>query len=159
MFYTCMDLPSDISKLIEIEEFTDSIMHDCHLAECLRGRIALPLTEAVKNAIVHGNRADSSKKVCIICQQEAEKITFSVSDEGNGFSYREYMDGGKTAHTHGLAVMRSLCDELSFQNNGSTVVFRMHVPARQASPKHSAAFEKTSMMRPDFIVSNHESKH
>lgn len=141
MFNTCINIPSDISKMIEIEEFIDNLMQDCQLPESLRGRMTLPLTEAVKNAIVHGNKADCSKKVRIICQQEAKKITFSVSDEGKGFDYREYIDGGKSAETHGLAVMCALSDELAFQNNGSTVVFRLHIPVQQQLPKHSLQFE------------------
>lgn len=160
MFYTCIDFPSSISKIIEIEEFTDTIMHDCNIAENLRARIALPLTEAVKNAITHGNKADQRKKVRIICQQEAEKITFSISDEGHGFRYEDYLNEGKTANTHGLAIMRSLCDELVFQNNGSTVVFRMHLPVKQMVQKHAKAFENIKKEAfSEHISKKHEPTH
>ena len=159
MFNTCINIPSDISKLIEIEEFIDSIMQDCNLPENLRGRITLPLMEAVRNAITHGNGNDSCKTVRIICQQEAQKITFSILDEGKGFNARELLSEGKTANTHGLAVLRSLCDEMAFQNDGSTLVFRLHIPVKQEFPNHSMPFESIKKLHPEIYTDNHGSKH
>lgn len=159
MFNTCINISSDFSKLIEIEEFIDNIMHDCNLPENLRGRITLPLMEAVKNAITHGNKTDSSKTVRIICQQEAQNITFSVSDEGNGYDAQKYIDEGKTVNTYGLTILRSLCDEMNFQNNGNTVVFRLNIPIKQDIAKHFMPFENIKEMHPETQISNHASKH
>lgn len=159
MFNTCINIPSDFSKLIEIEGFIDSIMQDCKLPENLRGRITLPLMEAVRNAIIHGNGNDSRKTVRIICQQEAQKITFSISDEGIGFNARELLSEGKTADTHGLSVLRSLCDEMAFQNDGSTLVFRLHIPVKQEFPNHSMPFESIKKLHPEIYTDNHGSKH
>ncbi|MEZ4891471.1 MAG: ATP-binding protein [Saprospiraceae bacterium] len=50
------------------------------------------LTEAVTNAILHGNGSDEAKHVSISCQHEKDSISVLVSDEGPGFDPAEVPD-------------------------------------------------------------------
>ena len=136
MFYTRIEIPSDISNLLEIEGFIDSIMSDCSLPEHYRGIVSLPVMEAVRNAIVHGNGNDHRKKVRVTCQQKREKLLFSVSDEGNGFPFEQTIGNMTTAKTHGLSVIRSLCEEICFQQNGTVIAFSIPVPVQKKAPMH-----------------------
>ena len=137
MFHTSVEIVSDLSKISEGEEFIDSIMEECHMEATYRGILCTPLCEAVKNAIIHGNRMDRHKKVRILCQQDHGQWTFAVSDEGKGFSYENFTQQRITALSHGLSIIRTLCEEVTFQNNGSTIVFRMLLPKpkQEAAPK------------------------
>ena len=136
MFCTRVASPSDISKTIEIEEFIDCIMADCSLNEQYRGILSVPLMEAVRNAIVHGNGNDRRKRVRIVCQQEQDKLVFSVADEGNGFRFAECRERGQHLQTHGLSTIFSLCDEVRFQQNGSVIAFSIPIRTRQPLPQH-----------------------
>lgn len=132
MYYTRVTLPSDIAKTHELEEFIDSIMGDCHLPEQYRGIVSLPLMEAVCNGIRHGNRNQPDSHISIQCQQEDEKITFSVSDEGQGFPYQDFIENGTYLKSHGLSSIMSLCEEVRFLNKGATICFSIPLPSAAA---------------------------
>lgn len=136
MFCTRVEIPSDISKLIEVEDFIECIMADCSLQEQYRGVLSVPLMEAVRNAIVHGNGNDKRKKVRIACQQEQDKLVFSVADEGNGFPFNTYKENGRHLETHGLSAIFAICEEVRFQQNGSVIAFTIPIRTRQPVPQH-----------------------
>ena len=88
--------------------------------------ILISLTEAVNNAILHGNNADESKTVEISMEGKSSGVAISVTDEGKGFDPNEIPDptapenieccGGR-----GVFIMSRLADKITFENNGSTV--------------------------------------
>ena len=45
----------------------------------------ISLTEAVNNAIKHGNRFDDKKKILVSYRKKPHQILFIISDEGSGF--------------------------------------------------------------------------
>lgn len=88
--------------------------------------ILISLTEAVNNAIIHGNKADESKKVKIECEEETTGLTFTISDEGNGFNPKEvpdptHEDNLECCGGRGVFIMSQLADKVFFKNNGSRV--------------------------------------
>ena len=141
MFYSRIELSSDISKLIEVEKFIDFIMSDCSLPEQYRGLLAAPMMEAAKNAIVHGNGNDSRKKIQILCRQQRDKLVITVADEGKGFPYEQYHQSGQHLRTDGLSVIHAICNDVEFQQNGSVIVFSVPVPIRQKLPQHTIKFD------------------
>lgn len=88
--------------------------------------ILISLTEAVNNAIIHGNCNDQGKCVDIMCTYQQSKLTFTISDEGSGFDpnavknplAEENIDceGGR-----GVFIMKTLSDQVKYTNDGSTV--------------------------------------
>ena len=91
--------------------------------------ILVSLTEAVHNAIMHGNKYDTNKKVSIQVNQIEKGIRILVSDEGEGFDPNKLANplakenitscGGR-----GVFIIKHLSDSCSFQNNGRTVNFQ-----------------------------------
>ena len=152
MFYTTTEIPSDLSKISEIESFVRCIMQNCKMDMQYFGILCTPLIEAVKNAIIHGNHNDIHKKVKILCQQENEKWTFSVKDEGIGFSYEEYQKQRILGLSHGLSIISTLCDEIEFQNNGSTIIFTIQLPRlKQEVPQREWAHEVIKQYLPQLV--------
>lgn len=47
--------------------------------------VQLALEEAIANAVEHGNRRDSAKKVDVSAEISVERVLLSVRDEGEGF--------------------------------------------------------------------------
>jgi serine/threonine-protein kinase RsbW len=119
-------IPSIPSQISEVESYLNRIIEKLKIDTERYPDILISLTEAVNNAIIHGNKGDQKKVVKIEMQEEHKTIKFIVSDEGLGFSIDNIPDptcaenieccGGR-----GVLIMSSLCDEINFQNNGSTV--------------------------------------
>ncbi len=115
--------PCQISKL---DDYVRQIMIACRIKEELYPNILISLTEAVNNAIIHGNKKDETKFVKIECQEHQKSIVLRIVDEGKGFNLTALKDplsperiemcGGR-----GVLIMNELCDKVQYQNNGSTV--------------------------------------
>lgn len=129
MFYTELVIKSDLNKLVEVEQFIESLMSDFSIKEDYMGILSIPMLEAVKNAIIHGNKSDVSKEVTITCQISNKDIVFSVSDEGNGFDYTKYLTVDfENRTTNGLTMIELLANKLEFLNNGSTISYTIDIP-------------------------------
>src|SRR3989339_513107 len=88
--------------------------------------VHLALEEALVNAINHGNRMDSQKKVVIGYSVGQDMAEISVADQGNGFDPRHvpdprcgenlYKAGGR-----GLFLIQSYMDEVDFNEKGNCI--------------------------------------
>lgn len=88
--------------------------------------VHLALEEAFINAVRHGNKMDPAKGVRIDYLVEADKITVSVTDEGNGFDLGAVPDPryGENLYKpegRGLFLMHSYMDEIEFDERGNSV--------------------------------------
>ena len=109
-----------VEKLIEDLREEHSIHEDCF------GNILVAVTEAVNNAIQHGNQFDPSKKVNITYEVEGDNLMFSVQDEGPGFDYYNLPDPTAPENLEkptgrGIFLMKHLADQVIFSDNGKTV--------------------------------------
>jgi serine/threonine-protein kinase RsbW len=94
-----------------------------------QGNILISLTEAVTNAIVHGNCEEEAKTVQVRLRKEKNCLAVRVSDEGHGFDFESLPDPTRPDHLcecggRGVYLMRQLSDQVSFYDNGSTVEMR-----------------------------------
>ena len=121
-------LQSSLSSISRIEPYVNQIVSDFGINDEIYGNILIALTEAVNNAILHGNKEDKSKKVTInlVNNHQKKQLIFQISDDGSGFNHSQLPDptapenilklGGR-----GVFLMRQLSDEVEFMDNGSTV--------------------------------------
>ena len=115
--------PSNISCL---EGYLAEVMNEFKLGSDLYANMLISLTEAVNNAIIHGNGCDDKKFVHIFLEKQPDRVSFRVCDEGKGFDPDAIPDptteenickeGGR-----GVFLIKQLCDRVDFNNNGSTV--------------------------------------
>lgn len=90
------------------------------------GEILVSLTEAITNAVRHGNKFDASKHVAVEFVGDESRLYFRVSDEGNGFDYNAVPDPTSpenilTCGGRGVHIMKALADELNYSDSGRTV--------------------------------------
>jgi serine/threonine-protein kinase RsbW len=121
-----IEIPSLAENIRMIESFIDNAKEKYHLNDDIYGNIMIAVTEAVNNAIKHGNRNDSSKNVALSLSLAEGLIKFKVEDEGSGFDYHNLPDpttadnlekpGGR-----GIFLMKHLADEVEFADNGKVV--------------------------------------
>ncbi len=127
-----LTLPSHPQNVSQVEPYVHNVAECYNLSEDLHGNILVSLTEAVTNAIVHGNGGDYKKQVSISVHKHDSDLSFKVSDEGPGFdpntvpdpTAEDYLErcGGR-----GLFLMRHLSDECRFLRGGRTVEMRFRI--------------------------------
>jgi len=121
-----IDIPSVPNNISLVEKLVDDICENLGIKENKYGNILIAITEAVNNAIVHGNKKDSNKTTSITCSHKDNKILFSISDEGSGFDFENVPDPTDPNNIEkpkgrGIFLMSHLSDEISFEENGTRV--------------------------------------
>ena len=122
-----LTLTSNLTNITIVERFVEEICEHYNLNNTYFGNILLTLTEAFKNAVIHGNQNDSNKKVTILFDAGQKGLSFVISDEGEGFDYDsipspvDAEDDAEAEKGRGLFLIRSLTDDVKFTDNGRTV--------------------------------------
>ncbi|MBK9761510.1 MAG: ATP-binding protein [Flavobacteriales bacterium] len=121
-----IEFPAKAENIALAEKLIDDACQKHGVHESHYGNILIALTEAVNNAIHHGNRLDPAKSVSLGYQEKGDKIVFVVSDEGPGFDFEHLPDPTdpqniEKPHGRGVFLMRALADSVEFSDNGSTV--------------------------------------
>lgn len=121
-----IEIGSDINNIPEVESLIDKVCEDLSLNEDHYGNILIAVTEAVNNAIIHGNKSELVKSVTVDVVQENGSVVFSVLDQGNGFDYENLPDPTAPENIEkpdgrGIFLMKNLSDEVKFELNGSKV--------------------------------------
>ena len=121
-----ISIPSEIDNIVKVENFIEIFMENFNLPSELLGRISLSLIETVNNSVLHGNKRDVNKMVDIVVQKIGNQFKVTVSDEGKGFDYIKVpnptlLDSMGESVGRGLFLMKSLSDNLIFENNGASV--------------------------------------
>jgi len=127
-----IEVPSLSENIRIIESFIDNAKEKYRFDDDIYGNIMIAVTEAVNNAIRHGNKNDSSKNVTISLSFEDGLIKFKISDEGNGFDYHNLPDptapeniekpGGR-----GIFLMKHLSDEVTIKDKGRVVELNFYI--------------------------------
>lgn len=121
---------SDTSNLVEVEQFIEYVFDQFELSKDIFFRCLLSVKEAVTNSIVHGNKSDIRKEICIKAYRCNKFLYIKVMDEGEGFDFTTVqdptrpefltMEGGR-----GLFFMKNMCDAITFREKGNIVEFRI----------------------------------
>lgn len=116
-----------------VEKVIDDLKGEFDIHEDAYGNILVAVTEAVNNAIAHGNGSDPSKKVNITYEVDGDRISFVISDEGKGFDYYNLPDPTAPENLEkptgrGVFLMKHLADQVIFSENGRVVemYFKTH---------------------------------
>ena len=140
MFYSQLVLQSDFSKMGEVDAFLESIMQHFGIKEEFLGVMSVPLIECVKNGITHGNKMDENKKIVVDFQVKESKLSFTVTDEGQGFDFETILNQQeKNSEKSGLFIVAQLAEEVEFLKNGSRVSYKINVPFSANSPADRTA--------------------
>jgi serine/threonine-protein kinase RsbW len=88
--------------------------------------IKLALEEGLNNAICHGNRRDSQRKVKIAYEVTPEQTVITISDEGAGFNPSVVPDPTADENLEkpsgrGIMLMRAYMDEVQYSPAGNEV--------------------------------------
>ncbi|MBP1678180.1 MAG: anti-sigma regulatory factor [Bacteroidetes bacterium] len=114
-----LTLSSKPKNIGRVEGFLKKIDRTAHLDEIQEHKLMIALTEAVNNAILHGNRSNEEKKVRVVCEVQEDGVLFTVTDEGKGFRPDTVANPLKEENLlkesgRGIFLMRTLLDRVEF---------------------------------------------
>lgn len=129
-----ISISSKAENIILVEKMIDSVCSSFNINEDFYGNILVALTEAVNNAIYHGNQSNPNKHIEISFKASPDLVSFIVKDEGSGFSYSNLPDPTNPENIEkpngrGVFLMRNLADNVSFEENGSKVTLDFKIGA------------------------------
>jgi serine/threonine-protein kinase RsbW len=112
-------IPSSLDYLPKVDEYVEGKLRKLRVDENKLANIAISVTEAVTNAVVHGNKNDLKKKVFIKLKADSSRVEITVEDEGNGFdpeSIQSPIEEGNLLKEvgRGIFILKSLMDKVDF---------------------------------------------
>src|SRR5271165_7055056 len=145
------------SRVANISPFVDQLMRfmrllfdkfrDADGSEALE----IALTEALANAVFHGNHESPDKNVVVICRCAMDgEVSITVRDEGEGFNSRSLPDPTDLKclplnRGRGIYLMQALMDEVCFEEGGRVVQMRKRLGGLVSrSSRHTTDAPKTA---------------
>lgn len=127
-----LNFDSKADNIVIAEKLVDDVCKKFSVDEDYYGNILIAVTEAVNNAINHGNRQNPDKKVYLEFIERADRLSFSVRDEGEGFDHEALPDPTDPENLEkisgrGVFLMKHLADEVEFSENGTKVEMKFKV--------------------------------
>ncbi|MDP6776522.1 MAG: ATP-binding protein [Candidatus Latescibacteria bacterium] len=115
-----LEVPSCAESLSEVVLATGTVAAELRLDEAEGEELAIAVTEAVNNAIHHGNGGVRRKPVLIRFEVEGQHLSVRVCDRGAGFDPASVPDplleeNMLNPSGRGLLVMQSMMDKVWFQ--------------------------------------------
>jgi len=129
-----IELSSKLESLSKIENFIDDVCEQYKFGEDHYGNILIALTEAINNAITHGNQLNPDKKVNLNMETTTNNVEFTIKDEGVGFDYDNIPDPTLPENLEklsgrGIFLMKSLADDVVFEEKGRIIKLRFSLSA------------------------------
>lgn len=124
-------LPSEFEVLEQVVNETEAFLLPRVGDADLAYRVTLLASEAVTNAIEHGNELDASKKVRMWLRVTPTRIELTVEDEGRGFDparIENPLEADNLLHASGRGVylMGEMADEVAYEDQGRRVRMVFH---------------------------------
>ena len=88
--------------------------------------IRLCIEEAVRNAMVHGNRSDKKLFVKTAYWIDGDTLNIEIEDEGQGFDHRGVADPTAPSHIlknsgRGVYLIKKLMDKVEYNGKGNKI--------------------------------------
>ena len=126
----CIKLSSQVSKIDDaVSELVDFVLGLTRIEDFT---LSIALTEAITNAIIHGNEKDPTKRVFAHALIEPERIVLQITDEGRGFDYQKLADPTQKENLlkqsgRGIFFVRYFMDEVKFNHVGNEITMVKYI--------------------------------
>ena len=155
------ELRNDLEQLEQLTRHVQQQLRCLPLGdETERLRVSLALEEALRNSCLHGNlelddlssinrtellqttkarssqRPHSQRHLRVTIDIDRDSARFTIQDEGTGFDHQAQLDAAvlddqEHASTRGLALIRTIFDDVSFNERGNEVTLTKHAVASE----------------------------
>ena len=122
-------LNSAVLELNKLVGFVENICDEHNIYNNYFGNIVTAVSEAFINAVEHGNKSSSDKSINVSFEVKSDGFSFCITDEGDGFNFENISDptdinNEDSVSGRGLYLMKSLSDNIEFQDGGRTVCLK-----------------------------------
>ncbi|MBC3542028.1 ATP-binding protein [Rufibacter sediminis] len=122
----------DRKNLKTIRAFVTDTLSPVHLSEITLNQIILAVDEICANLIIHSNREDSQKHLCLTIKYDGKEIVFELEDNGIPFVQANYLEPnipdnirtGKKGGV-GVALVNRIMDKVEYSVQGATNICRL----------------------------------
>jgi serine/threonine-protein kinase RsbW len=120
-------MPSEVKAISPLVDRLIRLIEESHCIPGEQSAVELALSEALSNAVIHGNRLDARKLVHVRCScKVGNGISLIVSDQGQGFDASTIPDPAAVENLEaergrGIHLMEWAMDEVSFKRRGTEV--------------------------------------
>ena len=121
-----LKLTSSYNSVADIERLIDKVCTGVGVNEDAYGNVLIAVTEAVNNAIQHGNKENEALTINVSVSDNEKNVCFSIKDEGQGFDFDNLPDPTAPENIlkengRGIFLMRNLADKVEFTHEGTEV--------------------------------------
>ena len=121
-----LTLPSEPKSLLSLESWVNSLCDAYSISVEIYGNILISLSEAVNNAISHGNGNVFEKNTLVVSTLEKKQLVFTITDQGKGFDFSQLPDPTAPENIEkpqgrGIFLMNHLSDGVVFEEPGNKV--------------------------------------
>ncbi len=125
-------LRSDPKSLLSLESWVNSLCETYSIRVELYGNILIALSEAVNNAIIHGNKNIVDKEALVEACFSDNLLIFTVTDQGEGFNFLNLPDPTlpenlEKPQGRGVFLMNHLSDGVVYQEPGNAVEISFNI--------------------------------
>lgn len=125
-----VSIPSDFRFLGAVDAAIQDLAREFAFSENSINDMGTALIEACSNAIEHGNKFATDKRVNVYLAFNGNSFTGRICDQGNGFDFKKSLSQSEppdptSERGRGLIIMKAFTDDLKFsydKNEGLCVV-------------------------------------
>lgn len=123
-------IQSDVSELNTVEKFIKEMFEIKKIPGKFFNKVFLCVSEAVVNAIEHGNNNDIEKKVVISVSCMYNCFCVKIRDEGEGFDMAKLKDPTKMENLliesgRGIHIIKSLSKHFDYDKHERSIQFKI----------------------------------
>ena len=125
---------SDPNLIPEVDEFIFDKINPLNLEADTLSNLSLAISEALSNAMVHGNKLDPNKDVTVSIRISSDELMLSIKDQGEGFDPKSVPDPTIPENIlkdsgRGIHIMRSFIDKVyyNFTSEGTELKFIIYL--------------------------------
>jgi len=123
-------IKSELSELQKVENFINECFIYFSLPVKLFNKVYLCISEAVVNAIKHGNLEDIEKNVSIQFAYSEPEIEVRIEDEGEGFCHEQIKnptlpENVKKESGRGIHIIKALTNNIEYNETGNCIQFKI----------------------------------
>jgi len=120
------ELASEQNSIQQVEQYIYELRDKISISDEKFYNILIAVTEAVNNAIIHGNKYSPDKIVDFSLRATDQEVTLIVIDQGDGFDPEQVSDPRTPEnlfkeHGRGVFLIRQLADSVEYSDGGRCI--------------------------------------
>lgn len=125
-----MTIQSSLEHIESVEKLAEKVADAMQFSEEEKDSLAIAVTEAVNNAIIHGNKQNKDKTVTIRFILEGKRLGVYIKDQGEGFNPKNVSDPLAPENLlkesgRGIFILSTLMDDVKFEFKGDGTEIQM----------------------------------